>query len=112
MHESHQVQRLIKDAEAELKKRGASKARKVSIIVGELLGFEEVSIQLHWEEMIQGTVLEGAELAIRFAPAKLQCPKCSLVFDKKGSQLSCPVCQVMGTPTSAGKEFCVSDIIS
>lgn len=110
MHESHQVQRLIGEVQSALQKKGAVKARKVSIVIGELLGFDEVSVRLHWEEMTCGTNLEGAELAIRLAPAKLQCPKCSQLFAKKGSQMSCPVCQVLGSPTSAGREFCVEDI--
>jgi hydrogenase nickel insertion protein HypA len=110
MHESHQVQRLIAETQEALKKRGAARAREVSILVGELLGFDEMSIRLHWEEMTLGTALEGATLAICFVPAKLQCPKCAKVFDKKGSEMSCPVCRVIGTPTPSGREFSVKDI--
>ncbi|MBF0569928.1 MAG: hydrogenase maturation nickel metallochaperone HypA [Candidatus Omnitrophica bacterium] len=111
MHESHQVQRLINDAQQALTRRGLAKARKVSVLVGELMGFDEGSLQLHWEEMVLGTSLEGAELVIEFVPAKLQCPKCKAIYPKKGSALSCPACQVIGVPMPSGKEFCIKDIV-
>ena len=111
MHESHQVQRLITECQDTIKKRGIKKVQKVAILVGELLGFDEDSVRLHWEEMTEGTSLEGTDLAIEFVPAKLQCPQCARIFDKKGSQLSCPQCLVMGTPTSAGKEFCIKEVV-
>ncbi len=110
MHESHQVQGLIAKANDMIQARGIKKAKKVSILVGELLGFDEGSVLLHWEEMTQGTALEGVELKVEFVPAKLQCPKCAEVFPKKGSVLSCPKCQLMGIPTSAGREFSIKDI--
>ena len=111
MHESHQVQHLISRVQDEMKKRGVTKVRQVTVLVGELLGFDDVSIGLHWEEMTGGTELEGTQIVVEFNPASLHCPKCGLNFKKKGSDLSCPKCRVMGTPTASGKEFSLKDLI-
>ncbi|NTV29149.1 MAG: hydrogenase maturation nickel metallochaperone HypA [Candidatus Omnitrophica bacterium] len=110
MHESHQVQRLIQEARQMAAERKASKVKKVTIVVGELLGFDEMSVRLHWEEFAIGTPLADAELEIRFVPARLRCPKCSALFPKKGSDLSCPTCKIMGSPTDTGREFLIEDM--
>jgi hydrogenase nickel incorporation protein HypA/HybF len=111
MHESHQVQHLISHVQDEMKKRGVTKIKQVTVLVGELLGFDDVSIELHWEEMTTGTELEGAKIIVEFAPARLHCPKCGSDFKKKGSDLSCPKCRVMGSLTASGKEFCMKDMV-
>jgi hydrogenase nickel incorporation protein HypA/HybF len=110
MHESHQVQKLIAEAGAMAASRKVSRPRVVTVRMGELLGFDDVSVGLHWEEMTQGTALEGSVLKIEPVPAKLKCPSCAQVFPKQGSNMSCPKCRVMGTPTPTGKEFSVVDI--
>ena len=111
MHESHQVQHLITHVQDEMKKRGVSKVKQVTVLVGELLGFDDISIGLHWDEMVEGTPLEGAKIVVEFAAARLHCPKCGSDFKKKGSDLSCPKCRVMGSPTASGKEFCMKDMV-
>lgn len=111
MHESHQVQHLISQVRDEMKKRGVAKVKQVTVRVGELLGFDDISIGLHWEEMTTGTELEGAVIVVEFVPARLHCPQCGSDFPKKGSDLSCPQCRVMGTPTPSGKEFRLKDMV-
>jgi hydrogenase nickel incorporation protein HypA/HybF len=94
-----------------MKKRGVAKVTQVTVLVGELLGFDDISIGLHWDEMVIGTELEGSKIVVEFAPARLHCPVCRSDFKKKGSDLSCPKCRVMGTPTASGKEFCLKDLV-
>ncbi|MBF0619529.1 MAG: hydrogenase maturation nickel metallochaperone HypA [Candidatus Omnitrophica bacterium] len=110
MHESHQVQHVITHAQEMCAARKIAAPKKITILVGELLGFDEMSVRLHWEEFAEGTILEKAELVLQFVPAKLICPKCSAPFPKRGSDLSCPLCRVLGTPTASGKEFQIADI--
>lgn len=86
------------------------KPTAVTVVVGEALGFDEMSMSLHWEEFVAGTPLEGAKLVVRFVPCQFQCPACSAIFPKKGSQMSCPKCQVLGKPTDSGKEFFIESI--
>jgi hydrogenase nickel incorporation protein HypA/HybF len=110
MHESHQVQRLIGEARQWMETRQIAKPRRVTVLMGELLGFDAVSVGLHWEELTAGTPLEGAALTVETVPARLNCPQCGVLFPKRGSNLSCPSCQVLGTPTPAGREFCIKEI--
>lgn len=111
MHESHQVQHAVEHAQKMLVEQKLAKASRVDLVIGEGLGFDEMSVRLHWEEFTAGTPLESAELVIRFLPAMLKCPRCEKFFPKKGSALSCPACDVQGLPTSEGREFRVEKVI-
>jgi len=110
MHESHQVQHVVDEAQKMLAGRGLARASRVSLLIGEALGFDEMSVRLHWEEFVTGTALEGAELAVCFVPAQFKCPRCGKFFPKKGSLLSCPACNVLGSPTDLGREFKIESI--
>ncbi len=110
MHESHQVQHLVAHAQKMIAEKKIVTPSAVTVVVGEALGFDEMSMRLHWEEFVDGTSLEGVKLVVLFVPAKLQCPACSGLFPKKGSQMSCPKCQVLGKPTDSGKEFFIESI--
>ncbi|MEI6438500.1 MAG: hydrogenase maturation nickel metallochaperone HypA [Candidatus Omnitrophota bacterium] len=110
MHESHQVQHLVSHAQKMAAEKKIAKPTAVTVVVGEALGFDEMSMCLHWEEFVTGTSMEGVKLVVKFVPAKLQCPSCSELFPKKGSQMSCPKCQVLGKPTDSGKEFFIESI--
>ncbi len=111
MHEVHHVQKLVAEAKAQAQAKGLKKVREVVIQVGELLGFDEGSIRIYWEDMTSGTPLDGAKLVVQFIPAKLECPKCGQVFAKKGSDLNCPQCKCLGKPAPGGKEFNIKEIV-
>ncbi|MBF0485050.1 MAG: hydrogenase maturation nickel metallochaperone HypA [Candidatus Omnitrophica bacterium] len=110
MHESHQVQHLIKHAQELLLEKKIVKPSRITILVGEALGFDEMSVRLHWEEFALGTPLESAQLVVNFAPVNLKCPACQFVFSKKKSQMDCPKCHTLGQPTDSGKEFKIVSI--
>ncbi|MBF0479088.1 MAG: hydrogenase maturation nickel metallochaperone HypA [Candidatus Omnitrophica bacterium] len=113
MHECHQVQKVVTEAQAMLKEKGIQDPKKANLVVGELLGFDEGCIRLYWEEMTQSTPLSKTALSIQFVPAMLECAACKIKFAKKGSNLLCPQCNKIGTlpPSgSSGKEFFINKI--
>jgi hydrogenase nickel incorporation protein HypA/HybF len=105
MHEQHQVQKLINDIVAEARGKGIPKVTELTVVMGDLLGFDEGSVRLYFEMLGEGTLLEGARISFRKVPGELHCPKCRKDFLKKGSALNCPVCGTQGIPTEKGKEF-------
>jgi len=111
MHEQHQVQHVVDRALEMAKAQNAGKVRKVTISVGEMLGFDEGCIRLYWEQMTAGTALQESELILKFISAKLLCPKCGKIFEKQKSNLECPQCQVLGKPADSAKEFRISEFV-
>jgi hydrogenase nickel incorporation protein HypA/HybF len=108
MHEHHQVEKLVKDLMADT---GGRKVRSLCLVMGDLLGFDETSVRLYFENFTENTPAEGAELNVRWVKGELYCTGCAKNFVKTGSRLDCPICGRQGTPTAVGKEFYLDEIV-
>lgn len=110
MHEHHAVQNLVNQAIEKANQQGIKTIKKVVFGLGELVGFDDVSIGLYFEQMTPGTPLEGASLEINHHRPKLQCKDCSLVFEDPKREFKCPACSSMNLSLLAGKEFSLESI--
>lgn len=110
MHEHHQVEKIVKDVLALAQKKNLGKISKVTLAMGDLLGFDDTSVGLYFESFTDGTIAEGAELTIKHIPGQLKCSACQKNFVKQKSNLNCPSCGQQGVPTEIGKEFFVENI--
>lgn len=111
MHEYHIVDGIVKQAIETAKNNGAKKVTRITLVMGELSGLQESSVRLYFENLSKGTLLEGAEIIINPAKAKLRCNTCDMVFDYKRGEFDCPHCGNMGIRTDKmGKEFYIEDI--
>ncbi len=110
MHEHHQVEKIVKAVFQTAKEKNLAKVKKVNLLMGDLLGFDDTSVKLYFESFTDGTIAEGAELIIKHIPGQLKCSNCNKNFIKVRSDLSCPDCHRQGLPTDIGKEFAVESI--
>lgn len=110
MHENHAVQNLVNQAIEKANQQGIKTVSKVVFGLGELVGFDDVSIGLYFEQMTSGTPLENASLEIRHHRPKLQCKDCSLVFEDPKREFKCPACSSMNLSLLGGKEFSLESI--
>jgi hydrogenase nickel incorporation protein HypA/HybF len=108
MHEHHQVDAVVKDLLAKAAEKKATKITKVSLKMGELLGFDEMSVRLYFETFTENTIAEQAELEIVPVKGQLHCAQCQQDFVKEKGNLDCPICKKQGVPTQVGKEFFVA----
>ena len=108
MHEHHQVEKLVRDLIAGTHGR---KVKSLCLVMGDLLGFDEISVRLYFENFTENTPAEGAELNVRWVGSELHCPDCKKNFVKIKSQLDCPTCGRQGSPTAVGKEFYLEKIV-
>ncbi|MBN1603019.1 MAG: hydrogenase maturation nickel metallochaperone HypA [Chitinispirillaceae bacterium] len=109
MHEHHAVQNLVNQA---VEKAGTKKVTKIRFGLGELVGFDDVSIGLYFDQMTPGTPLEGAVLEIKHYLPKLQCKDCSVVFEDPERKFICPSCSSTSLSLQSGKEFFLESIES
>ncbi len=105
MHEQHQVQKLINEVLEQVSSRNAKKVTKITVAMGDALGFDEGSVRLYFETLGEGTLLENAEIIFHPIKGKLHCRKCGKYFEKVPKTLNCPTCKEQGIPTNIGKEF-------
>jgi hydrogenase nickel incorporation protein HypA/HybF len=109
MHEHHQVEKLVRDLLAQNPSR---RIIGVRLVMGELLGFDEISVRLYFENFTEDTLAEGALLTVRWVTGELHCPGCKKNFVKIKSQLDCPTCGIQGVPTETGKEFYFEEVVT
>jgi hydrogenase nickel incorporation protein HypA/HybF len=110
MHESHIVQPLIKSILETAAQHKATKITRVTIAMGEMSGFDESSVKLHFETMGEGTMLEKAEIVVHKLQSKLVCGSCRKEFIRTKGSLTCPDCGAPGSPSGSGQEFYIEDI--
>ncbi|OPZ86791.1 MAG: Hydrogenase/urease nickel incorporation protein HypA [Firmicutes bacterium ADurb.Bin419] len=110
MHEYSITQQIVKIAEENAKKYGATRIERISLVVGELSGFIGDSIQMYFDILAKDTLAEGAQLDITYVKPQLKCTKCKYYFYRSRFSFECPKCGGMGAPTEIGKEFYVKDI--
>jgi hydrogenase nickel incorporation protein HypA/HybF len=108
MHEYHQVEKLVQDL---LSQYPGCKIKSVQLVMGDLLGFDESSVRLYFENFTENTLAEGAEVNLRWVKSELHCDRCAKNFIKQGSDLNCPTCGLQGTPTTVGKEFYLDEVV-
>jgi hydrogenase nickel incorporation protein HypA/HybF len=110
MHECHAVQDIFNQALEKARQNKAKKVARITLVVGELLGFDPGSIKLYFEELAEGTILEGAELVINPKKPTLQCKDCDTSFEKEKSNLTCPSCSSTAVAIQSGKEFFIDSL--
>jgi Zn finger protein HypA/HybF involved in hydrogenase expression len=65
MHEYHVIEPMIKEILKTASDRKAVKIVKVTLALGDKKGFDEGSVRLYFETLGEGTILAGAEVAIK-----------------------------------------------
>jgi hydrogenase nickel incorporation protein HypA/HybF len=76
MHEFSMTTQIVEHVLQEAKKHDAKKVTAVYLVIGQLtfLGIEQV--RFSYDTLVKGTIMEGSELFIEEAKAKVLCRKC------------------------------------
>ena len=110
MHEHHAVEGVFNQALKKAQEHNALRVKRLTLALGELKGFDPGSIRLYFEQMAEGTILEGAELDVHILKPKMQCKDCENAFEKDNSDLTCPRCCSAALLVLSGKEFYIDKI--
>jgi hydrogenase nickel incorporation protein HypA/HybF len=111
MHELSVTQSILGIALRHAEKAGARRILAINLVVGELTGFVDDSIQFYFDFLSKETLAQGAQLNIeRIAPCA-RCRACGAEYAPPDSRLwACPECEALGGEVVAGREFSVSSI--
>jgi hydrogenase nickel incorporation protein HypA/HybF len=91
MHEYSIVQALMARVEAEAAARGALGVQRLEVRIGELAGVERDLLATAFAVFREGTLCDGAELAIHPVPARWACSRCEGEIPR-GGLLRCAAC--------------------
>ena len=110
MHEYHIVEGVVKQILEKAKASNAKKITSITLVLGELTGFQEESIRVYFENLSKGNILEGAKLIVKPVKSKLKCKDCGAIFEHEKSKFNCPQCSGLGILIDSGKEFYIDNI--
>ena len=111
MHELAVTQSLLDIVLKEAAQAGAKKVNAVNLVIGELSGMVDDSIQFYFDFMTKGTIAEGAKLNFKRIPAKMKCRACGGEFiPTTPDEWVCPQCEKWQAEVVAGKEFYIDSI--
>src|SRR5512136_2433951 len=110
MHELAITQSMLDLVLEQAKQANARKIEKICLIIGELSGYVEESVQFYFDFFSKGTMAEGAALSFNMVPATARCRNCGKVFNIKEFEWVCPECGQSSLEITAGNELCVERI--
>lgn len=110
MHELSVTQSMLDIALAHAQRAGASRIRRIDVVVGELSGIVGESVQFYFDFLSKDTPAEGAVLAFRHVPAQFRCQACGATYRAEGSDWACPTCGQLQPEVAGGRELFVESI--
>jgi hydrogenase nickel incorporation protein HypA/HybF len=111
MHEMAVSQSILDIALRHAEQAGAQRILAVNLVIGELTGFVDDSIQFYFDFLSEDTPAQGARLNFERIAARVQCHACGAQFSPPDSRIwACPKCDALGSEVIAGREFSVASI--
>ncbi len=110
MHELAITQSMLDLVLKEAEKAGAKEVGKINLVIGEMTGFVDESVQFYFDFLSKGTIAERAQLSFRMIPATARCRGCDKAFECNEFDWTCPYCQGNSVEIIAGRELFVESI--
>jgi len=111
MHEMAITQSILDIVLRHAARAGADRILAINLVIGELTGFVDDSIQFYFDFLSRDTPAEGARLAFERIAPQARCRACGAQYPPPDSRLwTCPECGALGGDLVAGREFSVASI--
>jgi hydrogenase nickel incorporation protein HypA/HybF len=107
MHELAIAESIVAIAERHAAGR---RVTRVEVAVGHLRQVVPAALEFAFELVAQGTVLDGAELALEEVPAAVRCRACGAEGSVDGFPLACRACGGWDVAVIAGEELRVESL--
>ncbi len=110
MHELTITQNVLDLVLKQAKESGAEKIEKINLVIGELTGVVDISVQFYFEFLSKDTPAQGALLCFKMIPLRVKCRGCGNPFESEGGYFECPQCHGSSVEIIAGNELFVESI--
>ena len=111
MHELAVTQSILDIAVRHAQGAGAQRIVAIDLVIGELTGFVDDSIQFYFDFLSGDTMAKGAQLRFERIAPRARCHECGAEYTPPNSRLwTCPECEALGGEVIAGREFSVASI--
>jgi hydrogenase nickel incorporation protein HypA/HybF len=110
MHELSVTQNILSIAVEKAKAAGSNKVTGISIVIGELSGIVDESVQFYFELIRKDTIAAEASLSFDRKPTLLKCRTCGTTYPPKELDWNCPLCKEQNAEIISGRECYVESI--
>jgi hydrogenase nickel incorporation protein HypA/HybF len=111
MHEMSVTQSILEIVRRHGQQAGAQRVTAINLVIGDLTGFIDDSIQFYFDFLSKDTIAEGGTLNFERIEPRVRCGSCGAEYVPPDSRLwACPECQALGGDVIAGREFHVASI--
>ena len=111
MHELAVTQSILEIVLRHAERAGARQILSINLVIGELTGFVDDSIQFYFDFLSKDTPAQDAQLIFERISPRARCRECGLEYTPPDSRLwTCPGCGALGGEIIAGREFSVASI--
>ena len=110
MHELTITQSILSIALEKAGTAGAARITRINLVIGELSGVVDESVQLYFDSLSRDTVAAGASLSFERVPVRLRCRDCDTVFTPANAAWACASCGGQGLEIIAGRECHIESI--
>jgi hydrogenase nickel incorporation protein HypA/HybF len=111
MHEMSVTQSILDIVQRHAEQAGARRVLAINLVIGDLAGFVDDSIQFYFDFLARDTLAREATLHFERVAARVRCYACATEYLPDTTALwSCPECGALGGEVLAGREFSVASI--
>lgn len=111
MHELPVTQAVLDTALNAAQQAGATRIVAIDLVIGELSGIVDDSVQFYFDILSQGTGAAGAVLRFRRQPAQARCLDCDHSYNAAPPLASfCPECGSLRLQVTGGRQFFLESI--
>ncbi len=111
MHELSITQSILDIVLRHAQRADAGRIVAINLVIGELTGFVDDSIQFYFDFLSKDTMAQDARLNFQRIAPLARCHACGAEYTPPDSRLwTCPECEALGGEVIAGREFSVASI--
>lgn len=110
MHEMAVTQSILDIAIKHAQQAGASRILQINLVIGQMSGIVDDSVQFYFDFLSKETIAEGAKLVFDRRPAIYRCRECNSTYRPEGYDWVCPACGALGFDVLSGREFRIDSI--
>ena len=110
MHEQSIVESLLSIAIENAEKARATKILRIYLVVGELSGVVEESVDFYFSFLSKDTIASEASIFYNRISAQLRCRNCDTIFTPEKLDFHCPECQEEQIEIIGGRELYIDSL--